>query len=74
MTKEEIDNQNIGFAYESAEELLSCMEKLYKNRELRDELSQNAFRLFHEKYASDVIYSEFAMHCERVVQLYNERI
>jgi len=68
VTKNVIEENECGFSYLSAAGLVLHLVSLSKNRVLRDAMSKNALNLFNNQFASGVVYSSFAKHCEDVSQ------
>lgn len=63
-----VDGNRIGLNYEpdDPQELLDCVEQLYEDRALREEMAANSRNLFDRHYDSDVIYDAYAAHIETV--------
>jgi glycosyltransferase involved in cell wall biosynthesis len=63
-----IDKYNIGLYYppNDVNELANCIMRLYDNSELYKEMSDNAKKIFDEKFDADKIYTEYVKHIEKV--------
>lgn len=70
--KEVIEEHQIGFYYppNDVDALVSCIKRLYDNKELYAKMSANARRVFEEMFDADKIYDEYVEHIERIAQDY----
>lgn len=68
--KELIEKHQIGFFYppNNTDALVECIKKLYDNPLLYKDMSENARRIFYEKFDADYIYKEYAEHIEKIVR------
>jgi len=64
-----LDN-NCGFVYDDADELIEYITLLSSNDLLRKEMSQKSSALFSEKYDAEVVYEAFATHVGNVYSGY----
>ncbi len=71
VTEKVIEDNECGFVYSSAEELVFHLDVLCKNKELKETMSENALNLFNSQFSSDVVYNSFAEHCENVVESFH---
>jgi len=72
--KEIIEKYRIGFYSppSDVDGLVSCIKKLYNERVLYKTMSENACRIFNEKFDADKIYEEYAGHIERIAHNYKQ--
>lgn len=68
--KELLEKYKIGFYYppNDVDALINCIQKVYNDRMLYEEMRQNAQRIFEELFNADKIYTEYAQHIESIVQ------
>ncbi len=66
-----VEENRIGFTYPVGDHntLAAIIDKLAGRMDLRKEMSQNAAKIFKEKYDAEVIYDEFVAHVERVAEM-----
>ncbi len=73
VTEEVIKRYEIGFTYNNTETLINFMENLYFDKKLHKKLSSNAKKLFEAKFSSEIIYKDYACHCEKIVFDYKSK-
>ena len=71
VTKEIIEKNKIGYIYQDELSFLNLMKKMYKNINLRNEISSRAIQLFNKKFTSKIVYNNYADHCEKIVKNFN---
>jgi len=73
--KEIIEKYQIGFYYPPNDTgtLVTCIKRLYEDRELYKKMAKNAQRIFDEMFDADKIYNEYAKHIEDIVYMYNNK-
>lgn len=66
--KEIIEKYNIGFYYppNDIDVLVSCIKRLYEDKELYQKMSENARKVFDEMFDADKIYEEYAEYIEKL--------
>ena len=62
-----IEQRNVGFYYHSSKSLISVLEHLDRNREEIHELSANAVRLYSESFDFDLVYDNFIIEIENLL-------
>jgi glycosyltransferase involved in cell wall biosynthesis len=70
ITREVIETKKLGYAYSGSDQLINCLLELGENKVLRNEMSENANKVFLIEYSSDVVYQAFAKHCEKIFQTF----
>ena len=70
ITESLINENQIGFVYYDEVYLIECLEKLYANEDLRNAMSSRSRVLFRSEYSADIVYLNFAKHCEKIVSYY----
>jgi len=70
ITEKLIKQHEIGFVYHDEKSLTDCMEQLYGQRDLRNAMSIRSKKLFQANYSADVVYKNFAQHCEKIISYY----
>jgi glycosyltransferase involved in cell wall biosynthesis len=60
--KEFVLQNKIGFNYGSSKELINCLNHIYNDNELLDTFSENAKRVFNEKFDFDSNFERFENH------------
>ena len=70
-----IEKYQIGFYYSpnDVDALVGRIKRLYEDKELYQEMSENATRVFDEMFDADKIYEEYADHIENVVNEYGKQ-
>lgn len=70
--KEIIEKYGVGlsYTYNDVESIINSIIKLYGNRDLYKEMSENARRIFDEMFDAEKIYKEYVEHIEEVVARY----
>lgn len=63
---------NCGATYKDADELALIIENLYYDKKLLKSMSENAYRLYNEKFNSDKVYVELSKHLQDIVKEYNK--
>lgn len=66
LTGSTIEKENIGYVYTDSDSLVDSMKKLYFDENKRMQLSENGKILFENRFSSEVIYADFAKHCEKI--------
>lgn len=63
-----IKTHNIGLRYgtDSGKNLVQCIELLIVNPGLRQEMSNNALKLYHEKFSFELVYGGLVKHLEKL--------
>jgi len=72
--KEVIEKYQNGFYYppNDVNVLVKWIEKLYNDTVLYKKMSENALKVFNEKFDADKIYEEYAGHIERIAHNYKQ--
>ena len=60
-------NQNTD-TYQDAQELINIINNFHTDAELKSRMSKNCKNLFETKYSAEIIYQEYAIHCEKTVE------
>ncbi|MDI6891113.1 MAG: glycosyltransferase family 4 protein [Thermodesulfovibrionales bacterium] len=70
--KDIIEKYQIGLYYppNDVDALVSCIKRLYEDKDLYAKMSSNAKRVFDEMFDADKIYEEYADHIEKVINEY----
>lgn len=72
--KEIIEKYQIGFYYPpgNVDVLINYIKKLYESPDLYKTISENARKVFDERFDADKIYLEYAEHIEKVAENYKK--
>ena len=66
--KSVIDKNKCGFHYETAEELVECLEELEQNRSLLEEMKHNSRKLFENEFSVGKVYKEYGQYIIDLVE------
>lgn len=63
-----IKTNNVGLCYgtDFDKSLAQCIELLIENSELRQEMSNNALKVYHEKFSFELVYGGLVKHLEKL--------
>lgn len=61
-----VSEYKCGAVYKDSDELVSIIEKLFSDRQLLLDMSENAYQLYGEKFNSDKVYVEFSRHLQEI--------
>ncbi|MEG1989869.1 MAG: glycosyltransferase family 4 protein [Clostridia bacterium] len=68
--KQLLDDNNCGFASTNVDEICKYILKIKNNIDMYKIISQNAYKLYEEKFIAEKVYSEFVDYLENIVENY----